>query len=476
MATISDFANLSIGLSATPPSTASFGVPILMVDSTDVPIDKKFIITAPTTYTTDLTAASDAYTWCTTLWGQNQNPEKAYIGRWVKTASSPYIIAASPAAVGDWTGLSTGSLKITDGTNSDEVTGLDFTSATDLDDVAQVIETALQAIASPNITGLDTSTTVYDDLGRILITNSTTGAAAAGISTTTVTSGTDIAAAAYLGSTIYSQEGLDAQTLGTSLNNILAVDNTPFVVCERGASISEQVAFATSVNALDKILILVVNDTDAKNSALSSDAGYQINALGYQKVHVEYTEWSTQEPDAAVCGEIFPQKEATVSLALTPLTGVSESGQDTDGTTVIPLTPTEVSALKDKGYDYLVKPATLTHFATGLASGGNEIRIMYGKMFCEAKVNEEVYGYLVSNNVVTFSDTDINAIKGIVEYWLGEMVNRKVLEEGYTVTMPAAADFTAAQKATHIMDLDNITEAETQRSVNKVNISLSWAV
>jgi hypothetical protein len=189
-----------------------------------------------------------------------------------------------------------------------------------------------------------------------------------------------------------------------------------------------------------------------------------------------YTEHSTQHPDAAICGEIMPRTEATTSFAFTPLTGLSESGLHADGTTVIPLTVSERTALEAKGYDYLVNPAGSVHFVNGLASGGNEMRIMIGKMFTEAKISEEIYGYMVANNVVTFSDADIQAIKSIIVYWLDVMVARKVLDANYTITMPAASDFTAATKATHIMDLDDITDADAQIAVNRVNATLSWSV
>ena len=75
MAQIKDFANLTIGLSATPPSTASFGVGILMCDTDDVAVDQKYKIVTNETYTSTLTSGTDEYSWCQSVWGQNQNAE-----------------------------------------------------------------------------------------------------------------------------------------------------------------------------------------------------------------------------------------------------------------------------------------------------------------------------------------------------------------------------------------------------------------
>jgi hypothetical protein len=472
MAQIKDFANLTIGLSATPPSQASFGVGMLMVDHDDVPIDRRYLITSKNAFADDLSAGSAQLSWCETLYGQTQNPEQTYIGRWVSAASKYYLVFANAETdVAVWVAAAaTGKFDLDDGTNNEDISP-DFTGDLTMIDVAASINTAL--VASTNFSGY---TCTIDAIGRMIITGDTGGAAALSFAVSSPSTGEDLSSDTYLG-TPFAQPGLDAETLGAAVNAVLALDNTPFVICERGADTAEQVAFATSMNALDKLSIIVVTDTDAKDAQLSSDAGYQINALGYNKIYVEYSEWGdTQNPDAAIVGEIFPQTEATLNFALWPLTGVSESGKGSDGTTVIPIDDGESAALKGKGYDYLVKPATVTHFVHGLASGGNEMRVMFGKLYCEAKVNEDVYGYLIASKVVTFSDTDINAIKGIVEFWLNIMEQRKVLEPGWTVEMPLASDFTAAQKATHIMDLDDVSDADSQRSVNKVNISLSWSV
>jgi len=473
MANIKDFASLTIGLSVNPPSQATFTTSMLMVDTSDVPVDKRYAVITKDSFATDLTDASDAYDWANTLWGQNYNPDQAYIGRWVSAAIKAYLVCnGASSTIGDYTTVAAaGKFNLDDGTNQEDISP-DFTGDVDMDDVAASINAALAA--STNFSGY---TCTIDVLDRLIITGAVAGSASPSFSIGAPASGTDLSGASYLNAAAsFLQSGLDAETLGASANAVLALDNTPFILCERGGSVSEQVAFATTMNAKDKITLLVTNDTNAKSGAITTDLGYQIEALGYNKCFLPYTEHTTQDPDAAICGEIFPRKEATTNLAFTPLTGVSESGLGADGTTVKPITAGEGTILKGKGYDWLVKPATVTHFTHGLAPGGNEIRIMVGKLFCEAKVSEDVYAYLIANDVVTFSDDDINAIKGIVEYWLSEMVSRKVLDAGYVIDMPLASSFTAATKATHIMDLDNVTSAETQRAVNEVNISLSWSV
>lgn len=480
MPTVEDIVSVQISLSATPPSTASFGIPCLLVDDSNVPVDKRQIQVQRSSYATSLTSGTDAYSWCSTLWGQNLSPSKAYIGRWVSAATgSQFIMPDYQTTLATWTAVTDGDIRITDGTNNDDLTGLDFSSATSLSDVVQVIETAMQAVAVPNITGIDTATLEADALDRWVLTHSVTGASAPSISLVQLPAGagTDISVAGFLSTaTGFQQVGIDAEGLDDALTAVLAKTNEPFTFCERGGSIAQKVDLATAINAQSKLGIIVVNDTDGKDSGATTDAGYLINALGYNKVRVLYHENSALNPDAAECGEILTYTEGARHFALWPLTGVAASGLDTDGTTVKEMTASEISALVAKGYDYYSTPSTLTHAMTGLASGGNEFRIMFAKLFVEAMISAGVYGYMVAQNVVTFSDTDILAVRGIIDYWLNEMVSRKALDPGYTITMPSASDFTAAIKATHIMDLDEVATADAQIAVNKINITLTWNV
>jgi hypothetical protein len=483
----SEIVNVSIGLSVTPPSQAGFTVGLLLVDHSDIPIDRRYRQVTRSSHSSDLTTGTDQSGWCTALWGQNYNPAQAYIGRWVSAASSPYIYFGSPVTtIATWTAVTTGYLKITDGTNSDEIGPLNFSAVTSMSDVCTVIQTALQAIAVPNITGLDTATCALDKLDRVVITNSTTGASASTISTTAASTGIDLRGTGYLGPGV-SQAGLDAESLGTALNAILALDDTPYLICQRGATIAQEVAFSTVVQSLAKFYYSVNDDADAKDSTSTTDAPYQIEALGHNKTWIVYTEHTTnngaaadQYPDAAAIGEINtkPNSEGAISNALTPLGGLSESGLKSDGTTVIPLTVTERTALEAKGTDYLVNPAGSVHARHGLAAGGQEVRVMIGKEFMGAKISEDWYAYLLANDVVTFSDPDLKALLGIIQFWFEEMASRKLLDDTTFdfSNFPTASDFTAAERATHTMTISDAASAEVLQSVNDTVLSLSFSV
>ncbi len=476
---VQDLVNVSIGLSATPASQAKFTVPLLLVDHADVPLDKKYRIVTRSSYATDLTASTDQANWCAALWGQNYNPAEAYIGRWIKTASAAYCVCPNATTVASvYAALTnTAKFKLTEGASTEDISP-DFTGDTTMAEVCASIQAAL-ALSTLGAA----YTCALDSYDRVTITSDNTGTSADAVSIASPDSGTDLTGSAYLGSS-FAQGGLDAESLGAAASRIFAVDNTPFICCERGGSTAQQVAFSTAINALDKILLLVVNDENGKDSGDTTDAGYQIEALSHQKTHLTYTEHNTdngaaadQHPDAAIIGEVLQVAEGSRSFALTALSGVSESGLGADNTTVVPLTATERSALDDKGYDYLITPSTVTHLRHGLAAGGNEMRIMIAKSYMAAKCSEEIYAYMIANDVVTFSDSDIQAIKGIISKWADVLADRKVLDPNtYVWNMPSASDFTAATKATHTMTLSNVFSATVLSSVNDITLTMSFTV
>lgn len=469
---VQEIANVQIGLQAVPASQASFNVPLVLVDHADIPIDKRFTITQQTSFLTDFTASTSHLAWLTALWGQDETAQRAYVGRWVSAASAAYMVfpdATQDAAV--YAALtSTGQMKITEGVLTEDINP-DFTGDTSMANVAASVQVALAASVN-----FSSYTCTIDQLGRLVITSDNTGASADAVSASSPAAGTDLTGALYFG-TEFSQAGLDAEALETAMAAILQLDNTPFLMAQIGGSISQVVAFSTAVNALDKFLFLTINDTDASDSSSTTDAAYQIGQLSHQKTHMSYTEHSAEYPDATIIGSVMQRLEGSASVANSSLSGISsKSGLGADGSTVIPLTPAQISALEAKGCDFIISPSTITHMRNGLAAGGNEVRLMVGKAFMAAKISEAVYAYLIANDVVTYSDEDIQAIKGLVDYWASVMVDRKTIEAGYTITMPLASSFTAAQKATHTMALSNILTATAQSSVNDMTITMSFTI
>ena len=102
--------------------------------------------------------------------------DKISFARYTPTATAPQLISTQDApAVATFTAITDGSIKLSMGGVSYELTGLDFSAATSLADVAAAIQTAVQA----NTAGGDlwTAATVSFSNGSFILTGGDTGAA-----------------------------------------------------------------------------------------------------------------------------------------------------------------------------------------------------------------------------------------------------------------------------------------------------------
>jgi len=470
---ITDYANPTIGLSVTPAGTANFNIPMLLDDNAACPFDLSLRALTPTTYATILTAATPAYLWCSTMWGATKGgPKTAYVGRWAKVASASYAVCDSMTTVaGVYAALTTtAKFELVEGASTEDI-NLDFTGDTSMTDVAASVTVGLAA----SVLGAAYICTWDALLNRLTFTSDVTGAAADAISIDTPATGVDLSLAIYFGAS-FAQPGFDAEAQETALARILAVNDTPFAICENGGSIAQQVALSTSVQALNKFLFLVNIDNNAYSSGTNTDAGYLINALAHNQTNVVFTQHITHRPDAIHIGEILAYPEGSHQHNAWPLTGVSMSGLHADGSTVIAMTTAQETVLAASGYDWIVKPLNVTHFHNGLTSNGTEVRVIIGKMYIEYNIGLAWYGYMISQAVVGYTDGNIQALKQMLEYWLDIAVERQLLLPGYTTNFPEASSFTAAVKATQIMDLPNVSAATVNKAVNSITADLDWAV
>lgn len=482
---VEQISSWTTGLSVTPPATGGFGVSLHLVDTDEVPLDRRYRITSKSSYPSQFTADSDAENWCAGLWGQNYNPEIAYVGRWAKTATSPYFVCGSPAAFSaTWTAVTAGDFAVTDGSTTEQFTTATMAGATSLADVAAIIETEVQT-SSSFAADLSAATVTVDVLGRIVLTSADTGAEATvyAIIAPTGGSGTDITGATLLNiaSNAFSVAGIDAEDPDDALAAICAIDNTPFIVtCGSSPSIDQMVALAAALQMRKKIGEFKITDANAKNSAYTTDLMSLLSAGGNNNVHCVYTEHTAQQVDAAICGEIYTRPEGSAGPAFIDLQNMYESGLDPDGITPIPLTDEERLALEGKGCDYLVKPSSTVHCINGLTPGGIEIRHRIGLYWVDKRCSDAGYALLKSkaaqNQVVTFSDDDIQALGGIYKSYVDVQVARKAIEAGYTLSLPSAAEFDATVKATHIMELSDIATLMAQFAVTRLVVTSSATV
>lgn len=472
---VTDLVNVSIDLSSVPAQSAGFSVPLLLVDAPEVPIDKRYRIVTRSDYATVLDTTTTAAAWAAVLWGQNRNPAEAYIGRWASAATPSQFVMPDVAAFSTtWSSVTAGDFGLSiGGVPTALVTTGTMAGATSLADVATIIETAIQAEGGD----WAACTVEIDALGRMVLSNSDTGAAADALSITAPTggAGTDISGASYLGvSTGFAVAGLDAEDPDDAMAEILALDDTPFVIHEIGASIAQQQSLAIACAAYKKFYLINVRDADAKDSGATTDIAYLLSNAVNNNAHGSYTEHTGDYPSAAINGEIFTLPEGSGQVSNHPIFQCNQSGLGGGGA-IIPLTATERAALEDKGCDFLVKPANSVHSRHGLTFGGVEVRHRVGYYWAEKRIAEAIYAYFLTNNVVVYSDTHIQAIGGLISYYLNILVERQCIDT-YTLNLPSAADITLIEKATHTLTMEEVASIISAYAINDAVITMTATV
>jgi len=360
-----------------------------------------------------------------------------------------------------------GAFKITDGTTPTAVGPIDFDEDSTMAEVASTIQAAIRTAGS-GIPALANAIVDFDPLGRMYIESAITGEAAATYTVISPDSGTDLTGENFfnIASRAFAVDGMDAEDPDDALAAILEKTNVPYEIHEIGASATQQVALGVTCAVYKKLLMLNLRLPAVKDSASTTDAAYLLDAANNSYAYGIYTEHAAQYPTAAVNGGILPRPEGSASMANNALQLVYESGLDDDGITPIALTPGERTALNDKNCDYLVAPNGPVICERGLTFAGIEVKHRVGYNWAEVRSAEEIYAYLLANEV-TYNDVDIQAICGILYHYIDILVKRKCVAS-YEINVPSAADISLIVQATHTLSLLEIASAISAYAVNDV--------
>lgn len=169
---VSGLVRVTVNLSPLAAAVRSFGVLMIAGDSNVISGAERF-----RTYlniegvSADFGVNAPEYKAAALYFGQTPKPATLMIGRWLRTATHGAndggILAPSEQVLTNWTSISAGSFVISIDGSVQTITGLDFTSALNLNGVASVITAALSG-----------ATCTWDGT-EFMITSNTTGAGAA---------------------------------------------------------------------------------------------------------------------------------------------------------------------------------------------------------------------------------------------------------------------------------------------------------
>ena len=495
MTVVNDIVTYTTQLQTATAPITTFGTGLFLVDDTQIPPDLRLTISTPTSYLTDYTSTTDPYLFAQRYFAQNLVPDQLMAGRWISSASKTYFVwganyESDPTV---YAAVTDASFRVIDSAlNEDDITALNLSTVRSFADVLTLMTNAIQAIAVPNISGLDTSTFELDGTGRPILNMSTTGASAPTVTITAVTpaSGTDISSATFLDAANgFAVAGIDAEEPTDALTAISDINDTWWMTAtERSLSIAQEVAVSTYVEGRQKAFCLLVNDANAKASAATTDAGYLIKQLSNKRTLGIYHEDSAQWPDACEMGRLLPATEGGVRWNSRLLNSCTQSGYS--GGTAIALTPTAQINLANKGYNYIGKIGDNIFMTSvqdsnginraGITFGGEEMRIIIGRDWFNAGMQADTLQDDLNVDLMAFDNATLGRLETTIRTWTTAAIGRGLgvdtPDRPLVINIPDADDFTASQRASHVLTLTNAFRMYLNSAINEYAISGTWTI
>lgn len=476
MAQIVDHVDFQTILQTAVAPRQTFGIQLLLVDDNQIPIDQRLRLTTPTAWDEEYTSGTVPYEYAKVFFAQALKAESLMFGRWASAATEPLFVCG-PGYEKDylvWAAETAGSFAVTDGTNTDDITGLTFAGVTALSQILAILDAGLAAVVTPTVTGLNTFAFEFDSTGRLVLRSSQTGEVAATISITTASGGSDISEPLIDASNGTSVAGLDAEEPEDALVAISAINNSYYNVHIRGATDTQQEDLASYIETQEKLADFVTADPNCIDPASVDDLPYNLQALNLKRSLVIYHEHTDEYPDAAVAGRFLPEKEGTFQFEWQDLASVSDAGLSA------PLSATALTALKDKNCSNIQRISPITFLYNGLTAGGIEKRIMLGRDWFVARNREDIFTYQINTKLAAFDNATLTDIEGIIRTNGNEAIDRRILidtpERPFTVTLPDADDIDQATRATHELVVLDAFQGYLNVAIHDYRIVGTWTL
>ena len=266
--------------------------------------------------------------------------------------------------------------------------------------------------------------------------------------------------------TVDSNLAVSFTATGTVADNIAAIqqendDWYALVMTDRTQANVE--AAAAYIETVTKIFLTASADLDILNTTDAADTttiAAVLKAAAYARSGVFYhANAATAFPEAALLGVILPLDPGSYTGAFKTLAGI----------TVDTLTDTQkINALAKKVNIY-VEVGGVNITREGTVAEGEYIDIIILVDWAQARITEGIFSVLVNAPKVPITDAGIASIEAAITTVLQLGVARGGFAEGFTVSVPLAANISTADKAART--LNGVTfDAELTGAIHTVTV------
>lgn len=209
-------------------------------------------------------------------------------------------------------------------------------------------------------------------------------------------------------------------------------------------SFSEAEANAAAVwaEANKKLFIHQSADSTDVDASAGSGVGADFFSAGYHRSAVLWTADMAGNAAAGLFARQLSQDPGTSSYAYKDIVGATPDA----------LTTTRLANGKGKNLLLFSLSEGARHTFFGKAASGRSLRVTSAIDFIEARIKEATLAVFLNNEFVPYSDRGFAQMEAAVRGVLSLVESRGIIEPGWTVTVPKAADQSTANKNAGLLD------------------------
>jgi hypothetical protein len=278
----------------------------------------------------------------------------------------------------------------------------------------------------------------------------------------------DVASTAYslLTDTKMTVAYTTSQTIAQDIDDIIDENDTWYTIMETSKVLQTQKDVADKIETLKKFYIASSSDANIPGQSASTDVttiAYYIKANAYARSAVLYhSTASTTHPEAGWLGTFLPLDPGSYTTEFKTISGIIA---DT-------FTGTQKTNLEAKYVSRYEEVASVSVTLGSKVGEGEWIDIIIFVDWLQSRMTEQIFGTLVSQPKVPYTDKGIGSIEADV---------RKILDEGilvggiaetpaYTVTVPLEANVSAGDKSSRTLNNVKFT-AKLAGAIHITNIT-----
>ena len=255
------------------------------------------------------------------------------------------------------------------------------------------------------------------------------------------------------------------ETWVEALEAVEVENDTWYLLTAETQVVADQEALSDAIGAREKIYGLSSADTVAPTTG-TTDIGYKLNAKSASRTFGVYLPTAATEfPEAAWAGS---------QLAVTP--GANDwDFKRANGVTVSKLSPTQITNLKNKSWNYYIAKGGVNIFQNGDMFDKKPLDVQIGKDWLKARLQEGIYFRLINSLKIPMTDSGLVIVENEIRSVLSLAESNGLIDRGWSVVTPPVLSIPEnlrAQRAAGVF----VIRARLQGSVRFVDIEFFLSV